>query len=150
PLRAARLTCGEVAVENAAIRLDGRADERLTSVEGELGLRTGALSYGDARLAALAGTGRASWRDGGLTATYDLAGTDLATAEALVARFGLDGSLRTRRSFERIELDTRIDGEGVRPGVALERGLADAVQASEGSLFAPVLERIRRQLAVEG
>ncbi|HEY6816421.1 MAG TPA: YdbH domain-containing protein [Croceibacterium sp.] len=152
PLRFARLACAGqgLAIENGAFQLDGRADERLASVDGEIGLRTGAGSFAGARLAALAGTARATWRDGGLTATYDLAATDLAIAQAAVARLGLDGSLRARRNFERIELESEIDGEGVRPGAVLDRTLAEAAATAGDTLFGPLLDRVRRQLAAEG
>ncbi len=152
PLRYARLACGEqgLVAERGAIQIDGRADQRLTSFDAETSLRGGAMRYGGARLAALAGTARLSWRDGGLTARYDLDGTGLATSAAEIARLGLDGSLRTRRYFERVEIDADVDGEGVRPGAALDETLADTADGSRDTLLGPIIARIRNQLAAEG
>src|SRR5688572_13445939 len=152
PLRFARLACPEqgLVAERDAIQIVGRADKLLTSFDAETSLRGGAASYAGARLSALAGTARVSWRDGGLTARYDLEGTGLTTAAADIARLELDGSLRARRYFERVELDADVDGEGVRPGAALDEALAGAVDASRDTLLGPILSRIRGQLAAEG
>jgi hypothetical protein len=152
PLRFARLACDgqDLALERGAIRIDGRADSKLASFDARGGLRTGAATYAGASLAGLSGTTQVSWRDGGLTARYDLAGDGLATALAAVSRIELDGSLRARRNFERIELDADVDGRGVRPGAALDRVLADAAGATRDTLLGPLLDRVRRQLAAEG
>lgn len=151
PLRLASLACAGqgLSVSDAAVDIDGRADELLVRFDGDLGLRTGAVLLAGAELASLGGTARLSWRDGGMTARYDIEGADLSTAPAMMARLGLDGSLRTRRNFERIELDTEVRGEGVRPGAALERTLAGAADAAGDTLLGPIVERIRGQLAAE-
>ena len=152
PVRLARLSCPDQGLNlaDAAIQLAGRADETVKVFEGEAGLRTGAVALGGNRLAALSGTTRFTWRDGGLTARYDLAGTGLATAPAAIARLGLDGWLRARRSFERIELDADIEGDGVRLGDGLEATLASAAEATGDTLLGPILERVRARLAAEG
>ncbi len=152
PLRIAGLACPDtgIAIEGAAVQIDGRADRLLASFEGEAGIRTGALALGDAELASVAGTVRASWRDGALTGSYRGEGTGLVAPQATVARVVLDGAVRTRNGIERVEVDARIDGQGVRPGAAVDRALADSSRAAADTLFAPVLERIRRQLASEG
>ena len=152
PLRIAGLSCPDtgIAIEGAAVQIDGRADQRLVGLEGEAEVRTGALAFGNARLASVAGTFRASWRDGALTGSYRGEGTGLAASQAAIARIALDGAVRTRNGFERAEVDARIDGRGVRPGPAIDGALADASRAAGETLFAPILERIRRQLAAEG
>jgi hypothetical protein len=152
PVRLAGLTCPSQGLEldGAAVQLSARADEALTAFEGEASVRSGPAVLAGARLAALGGDTRFSWRDGGLTARYDLQGTGLDTPQAALARLELDGSLRARRDFERIELDTRIAGRGVRPGEALDAALADAAEASGDTLLGPILDRVRRQLEAEG
>jgi hypothetical protein len=152
PLRFARIACpGQgLAIERGAIQVNGRADKLLASFDAKAGLRTGASSYAGAKLAGLSGTARVTWRDGGLTADYDLTGTGLSTGPAAVARLDLDGSVRARRNFERIEIDAEIAGDGVRPGAALDRALADTADGARGTLLGPILERVRRQLAAEG
>ncbi len=152
PLRVAEAACAEqaFALDDAAMQLTLRADEAMAAFDGSAGLRTGSAAMGTARLAALSGDMRFTWRDGGLTARYALQGTDLDAAQAALAQIGLDGSVRARRAFERIEVDARVAGRGVRPGADFDRTLADAASATEGTLLGPILDRIRRQLAMEG
>lgn len=152
PLRIARLECETqgLSLANAAVQLDGRADKALTGFEGKAGLRTGRAAYGGNRLASLAGTSQFTWREGGLTTQYDLEGRGLATAQAAAARIGLDGWLRTRRSFERIEAEADVEGEGVRLGGGLDAALADAAEATGDTLLGPILSQVRTRLAAEG
>ena len=152
PLRIARLDCeGQgISLANAALQLDGRADKTLTVFEGEAGLRTGRGAYGGNSLASLSGTTRFTWREGGLTTRYELEGRALATAQAAAARIGLDGWLRTRRQFERIEAEADVEGEGVRLGGGLDTALADAAEASGDTLLGPILRQIRSRLTAEG
>lgn len=152
PLRLARLECrGQgIALADAAVQLSGRADKAMTAFEGEAGLRTGRAAYGDNRLAALSGITRFSWREGGLTTRYELAGRELATAQAAAARIVLTGWLRTRRAFERIEADAEVEGEGVRLGSGLDAALADVAEATGDTLLGPILDRVRSRLAAEG
>ena len=152
PLRIGRLDCEEqgISLANAAFQLEGRADKTLTAFEGEAGVRTGRAAYGGNRLASLSGTTRFTWRDGGLTTRYELRGRDLATAQAAAVRIGLDGWLRTRRRFERIEAEADVEGAGVRLGSGLDAALADAAEATGDTLLGPILAQVRSRLAAEG
>jgi len=152
PLRVARLECADqgVSLANAALQLSGRANKTLTAFEGDASLRTGRAAYGANRLASLAGTTRFSWREGALTTRYELEGRELATAQAAAGRIALEGWLRTRRNFDRIELDAEIEGDGVRLGSALDGALANAAEASGDTLLGPILDRVRGRLAAEG
>jgi hypothetical protein len=151
PVRLARLACPEMGLTlaDAAVQLDGRADRTLSVFEGAAGLRTGRAAWGESRLAALAGTTRFTWRDGGLTARHDLVGTDLSTPQAAIARLEVDGWLRARRQFGRIELDSQIAGTGVRVGPGLDATLAEAAQATRDTLLGPILAQVRDRLAAE-
>jgi hypothetical protein len=152
PLRLARLECAEqnISLADAALQLSGRADKTLTAFEGEAGLRTGAAAYGANRLASLSGTTRFTWRDGGLTTRYELRGRNLAMAQVAAERLGVEGWLRTRRQFERIEAEADVESEGVRLGSGLDAALADAAEASGDTLLGPILARMRSRLAAEG
>lgn len=151
PLRLGRLACADqgIALAGTAIQLEGKADKALGVFDGNADLRTGAGEVSGARLASLAGDARFTWRDGGLTSRYRLAGTGLATDQAVVGRLDLDGSLRARRNFDRVELETTVTGQGVRLGQDLDLALADAADGSRDTLLGPILDRIRHQLAAE-
>src|SRR5690606_4840302 len=107
PIRFGRLTCPAqgAEVQSAAVLLLVRADEALAAFEGRAALRSGAAIFGDSRITALAGDSRFTWRDSGLTARYDLHGADFTAPPAAVAQLEIDGALRARRNFERVELD---------------------------------------------
>ena len=151
PLRLAGIDCPEQALtlENAAVQLEARTNEALRVFEGEARLRAGAARFGGNRLAALGGESEFTWRDGGLTARYDLEGTGLDTESATVARLDAEGSLRTRRDFERIELDAELAGQGMRLGEGFDAALAEAERSAGDTLLGPILARMRGALAAE-
>jgi len=152
PLRVSGLSCPDqgLSIRNAAVQVDAKADKLLQVFDGEAGLDVRETAFGDTRLAALGGATRFTWRDGGLTARYDLDGTGLATPQLAASNLSLDGSLRTRRNFERIEVDTEVDGRGIRLGGGFDRALADAASASSDTLLGPILAQVRSRLASEG
>lgn len=152
PLRLAGLQCGGdgISLGAAAIRLGVQADETLSAFEGEAGLQIGPSSIADNRLASLGGTADFSWREGGLTSRYELIGKEVASAQATAVELALDGWLRARRNFDRVEVDAALEGQGVRLGSVPDRMLADAADATRGTLLDPLLSRVRRGLAAEG
>jgi len=150
PVRLGRVACQGVSLASAAVQLDMRAERELAGVGGTAGLRGNGIGYGAQRLAELAGDTQFTWRDGGLTARFDLTGSRLDTPQAAIARLGLDGSLRARRNFDRIELDADVDGQNVRLGSGLDRVLASAAQSTGDTLLGPILARVRTRLAAEG
>jgi hypothetical protein len=149
PLRFGAIRCParRLSLAGGAVQLDGGADEALERFEGQASLRVGAGRWGGAQLAALSGTGDLTWRDGGLTAAYDLSASRPLTAQVSAARIDLQGTIRARRLFERVELDARLDGRDVRPGAGLDDMLADAARASGGTLLGPLLDQARTALA---
>ncbi|KRA83086.1 YdbH domain-containing protein [Altererythrobacter sp. Root672] len=148
PLRLGAISCPDQQVQmaRAAFQVDARADEALKVFEGELGVDVDTMRLTGTQLAGLAGATRFTWRDNGLTARYELAGTDLTTNQVVAARLALDGSLRARRNFERVEIDTKVDGTGVGLGSGLDGVLADAAKSTGDTLLGPILTQIRRQL----
>lgn len=151
PLRLDALTCPDqrLSLESAALQVAARADTALTKFDGKAGLRTGAARLGANRLATLGGESEFTWRSEGLTARYDLDGAGLATGVARAARVGVDGSLRTRRNFARIELDAQLSGQGMRLGEAADAALAGAEKSIRDTLLGPLLARARGALAAE-
>jgi hypothetical protein len=149
PLRLGAVSCPDQQLQlaRAGFQVDVRADEAFQVFEGQLGLDIGATRLAATQLSGLTGTSRFTWRDNGLTARYELAGSGLATSQAVAARLELDGSLRARRNFERIEIETQVDGSGVGLGSGLDGTLADAAKSAGDTLLGPLVEQVRRQLA---
>lgn len=151
PLRLAGLDCPEqgLTMDGGAVQIDARADAALARFEGTASLRAGEARLGANRLAGLGGEAEFTWRDGGLTAGYELEGTGIEAGGVRIAGLNADGALRTRRNFERIELDAELDGRGVRLGEAVDAALATAQRSAEGTLLAPLLARARGALMAE-
>jgi hypothetical protein len=148
PLRFGPVRCPErgLALAGGALQIDGGADEALERFEGQASLRAGAARWGGVQLAGLNGTSQFTWRDGGLTAAYDLSALRPLTSQVSAARLDGQGTIRARRLFERIELDARIDGRDIRPGAGLDAMLGQAARASAGTLLGPLLGQARTAL----
>jgi hypothetical protein len=152
PLRLTSLRCAErgISIRQAVVHLKAQSDEQLARFEGDAQIRLGASAIPQGILASTQGDARFTWRDGGLTARFDLAGRGLVSNEAALTSVRAEGSLRARDHFARFELDAQLNGEGLRLGNGLDGTLADAARSTEGTLLRPLLERVRRLLMVKG
>jgi hypothetical protein len=152
PLRLAALDCPArgLTLAAAGVQLDATADQPLDGVEGKLGLRTGAAALGADRMASLGGTLRFTFRKQALTARYDLAGHDIQTPQAAAASLRLAGVVRGVAGLARWETEGELAGAGLRPGKGFDAALADAQQAGDGTLAAPLLGRMRAALLRQG
>ena len=148
PLRFASLACAGqgVTLGKGAAQLDMAADKALAVFTGKAGLDLSALAINDSRLAGLKGESRFSWRESGLALDFDLAGRNLAVAGAGLGRVGLDGSLRARADFTRIDVSGDVTGADLGMGPGLDQRLAGAVTATDGTLLAPLLRQLRGTL----
>ncbi|RIV88617.1 hypothetical protein D2V17_06920 [Aurantiacibacter xanthus] len=150
PLRFDRLACGEtVNLAKGGVELDVLAASDLAVVSGRAAIATGAGQAPAATVAALNGTSSFSWRESLFTADYRLAARDLVTSEGRFARFEADGFVRARDNFARLEGEGTVEGTGLQPGARPGKLLAEAARSAEGTLFAPLIERINGALASE-
>ncbi|RPF70624.1 intermembrane phospholipid transport protein YdbH family protein [Aurantiacibacter spongiae] len=151
PLRFDRFACpdSQIAMRDAAVQLDLTADARLTHVAADFAARTGGVELASARANGLTGGGEASWRDGVLTARYDLELGAVATPPARMDALALEGRLRASDDFARMETDGDLRGTGVAMGLDLDRTLGDVAEATRGTLLAPLLDRTGLNLARE-
>lgn len=152
PLRVARLDCAAsgLALRDAAVALDAKADKDFAGFDGQGRLQTGALAYGATHANGINGSLTATWRDKKLAARYSLAARGLAAAPAQAALLTAEGSLRGTDGLQHLELQSDLEANGVRMGEGLDRALAGYVRAADGTLLAPILTRIRGALAREG
>lgn len=152
PLRFDGLRCGGengVALDGGKLTLALAAPRTLDRLEGRARIALGPLTAPGARLAALAGGSEFTWRNGGLTASYTLEGRDFASGLVRAAALESEGLLRARRNFARLEIEGDLAGRGLAPAGEVEAALADAEAAGEGTLAAPLVARVRRELARE-
>ena len=151
PVRLGRLDCPDMALalRDAAVQLDASSSAAFDSFEGEAELATGALAYDTTRADGVSGRIRAGWADGGLNATFALAGEQVAVTQAALATLSVDGAYRAREGFARSEIEADVEGTGLRLGPSVDAALAGAVSASQGTLAEPVLRQIRAALERE-
>ncbi|MES2494111.1 MAG: YdbH domain-containing protein [Pseudomonadota bacterium] len=152
PARLGSLDCGTSGprLRDAALGIDGTADQPLDGGTVSLNIAAGAMSVGPARASGLNGKIDATWRKGALTARYDLLGRGLRTPQIDLATLAATGSARARDRFGKTEIDGTVDGGGVRLGEAMGNALARYERAAGESLLAPLLRQTRASLVREG
>jgi hypothetical protein len=151
PLRLRSLDCGpgSLRLGQTSLGLDLRFDRDLAGADGRLGGNARALRYGDLLSGALRLSGKASFRDGQLTASYDLAGEGVSHPQARLASLGAKGTLRAGQGFDRLRFETDFEGRGFQPGAALDRALAGAARSAEGTFAGALLRKLRGALERE-
>lgn len=150
PLRLAEVRCANGAsLARAAVRLDATIDRRLDGGEASVTLDTGAAAAAGAKVAALTGTGRLTYRRQALTARYQVRAENALAASLVATALQLEGAVRTQNGLGRVELDGSLAGEGLALGQGFDASLASAERAGAGSLVAPILGQIRAALRRE-
>ena len=148
PVRFASLDCegSGLAVRNAGILMDVQAERNLVEYDGNLDFAADSVALADVR-AALSGDGRFTWRDRNLTVRYDLAATDADTPYAAIGNLALQGRVRALGNFAQTEIEGEIAGDNLRMGPEINTAIADAAEATRGTLLEPLLNRIGLNLA---
>ncbi|HKT85794.1 MAG TPA: YdbH domain-containing protein [Novosphingobium sp.] len=151
PLRLASLSCPEQRLQlaRAGARLDLTFDKALDGGEGAIGLAAAEGVFGDSRAHGLAGKAQVRYRERAFNARYELAARGVATSQARIAGLAFDGRARSSAGLERIDIEGDLAGKGIAIGPALDRTLAEAVRAGEGTLIAPLAAQVRTALMRE-
>ncbi|WP_068077867.1 YdbH domain-containing protein [Novosphingobium lentum] len=151
PVRLARLRCdgAGIALDQTAVALDAVADKGFAGVETDARLRGTGLRYGSTTAESLALDGRLAFRGGALTGRVKGDAGGVSTAGAGIALLALDGMVRARDGFGRVEVQGTLDGRGVSQGPAMDAALATTQRSAEGTLVAPMLGQVRAALARE-
>ncbi|WP_324743304.1 YdbH domain-containing protein [Tsuneonella sp. CC-YZS046] len=152
PLRVASLACPQqqMLMRDAAVALDVKGDADLAGLDTKFDWRNGAAGFGQAGLSGINGQGSASWRNDTLALNYDVAARGIESSQIAAALLTGKGSLRGRAGMARLEWESDWEANGVRLGSGLDTGLRDLERSSEGTLLAPMAERIRLALVREG
>lgn len=148
PLRFGRLGCPAAGLQlaDASLQVDGRADRDLKGGEGRGSLLAGPLGLAGLNANGWNGSADATYRNGGLTARYDLIARAPAAAQLVAATASVSGVLRARGDFAHAETEGTIDARGLRPGVALDRQVSAFSRMAAGTLVVPLLNQMRGAL----
>ena len=151
PLRLAQLACedGRVALSDYRIRLIAEASDRLADPTFEARIDGGRTRLADYSASTVFGTVRAQTRTRLATARYSLAARGVESPQALAAVLTAEGQFRASDGFERIQIESAIEGNGLRPGRQLVAAIEMLSDAGGGTLLAPLAQRMAAALRAE-
>ena len=151
PVRLADLSCPEraLALSDYDVQLEVTLDDQLANPAIEASIDGGRSRYGDLAAASLSGTVRAQIRDVVATARYSLAARGAETPQVLAAVLTAEGQLRGSNGFERMEIDSALEGNGLRLGPQSLGALQGLAASGKDTLLAPITRKIADALAAE-
>jgi hypothetical protein len=151
PLRLRSLDCGAGAAQlmNANLGAELRLDRDLAGGQARLSGGTRAARLAEAVASALRLKGSVTYRNGELTAGYDLAVDELAHPQAQLAGFTAGGTVRAGRGFAWLRVESDFSGTGFHPGEGLDRALEQAADSAGDTLLGAVLRKFRGALLRE-
>ena len=145
PVRLGELACPVqgIALSDAALIAEATADADLSGFEGEgrFASKRLALPWGSANGAN--GTLDAVFRDGRLRSRYTLALRGVDAEQVRFAVLTADGTLRTSKGVEQLELQADLEGNGLRIGDSLTSSLAELEDTTAETLLIPLLRKAR-------
>lgn len=152
PVRLLSLNCAgmELRLADATLQTTLTSNDAFDSLEAEIGIDIGATRAAKVTMARLEGTAKAGLGADGLNSTFSFTGRGLSAPQARLPQLAFDGSLRARDSFNRLELQADLEGEGLQPGAELDAALARQERAAADGLFGQLVGRIRSVLMREG
>lgn len=151
PVRMASLDCEELALNlsDYAMDLTVAADARLANPSLEARLEGGRTRYAENSVVALLGTVRAQVRDELTTARFSLAARGVETPQSLAAVLTAEGQLRASNGFERVQIESNLEGNGLRLGRDLIATVETLARTGEGTLIAPLTRKMANALQAE-
>lgn len=151
PVKAAWVRCGQgtFSVQSPSLQIDSVSNDDFSGLNAKGKLRGNALVAGSARGESVAIDGTLSLSHGIYSGRVTGNAGGLRVPGASFGLLGMDGLVRARDGFSRVEFRGAIDGQGLRRGAELERALASAEQGGRGSLISPIVAQIRRALKRE-
>ena len=151
PLRASGIACPEMEFVLADLVADLEAGTNAELTDPSL---TARIDTGNARIAEISsqsmnGTVRAQLRGEGATARYTLALRGAESPQVLAAVLTAEGVARARENFARIEVESDIEGNGLRLGNSSISAIETLASSGEGTLLEPIARRIGNALQAE-
>ncbi|WP_345723770.1 intermembrane phospholipid transport protein YdbH family protein [Qipengyuania vesicularis] len=151
PLRAQSIACGDLdlALSQAVAEIDVTSDAQLSDPQFEVRLATDGASLAGNGAQSLAGTLRAQMREDDMTARYSLAARGVEAPQVLAALLTAEGRIRARDGFARLEVESDVEGNGLRLGQSLVLSI-DGLSTSGGDTFlGPIARRVGNALRNE-
>ncbi|MFA6218283.1 MAG: YdbH domain-containing protein [Erythrobacter sp.] len=151
PLRLASLDCAQrdLALADYAIGLEARLDRELANPTIEARVDGGATRYADYSANGLNGTVHAQLRDGRASGRFSLAGRGVSAPQILAAVLTAKGRARGPLDLQEFEIDSQVEGNGLRPGPQLVEAINALAASGEGTLVAPLANQLGRALQAE-
>ncbi|QYJ06327.1 intermembrane phospholipid transport protein YdbH family protein [Qipengyuania flava] len=151
PARLASLECESagIALQDYAMEVDVTADSRLANPSIEARLEGGESRLATTSASAILGTIRGQMRDDLVTSRFSLAARGVETPQALAAVLTAEGQVRATDGFSRVQLDSTLEGNGLRLGASSVASLRSLSQSGEGTLVAPLVRKLVRALQSE-
>ncbi|WP_375291679.1 YdbH domain-containing protein [Qipengyuania sp.] len=151
PIRFASAQCpaSGLALGDTDIQFEGRSDSAFADLSGRAIIAAGPLRYADYRASGAEATLRANWKNGLLDLRHTIAARGLVSPQVSGALMTVEGTLRATDGLARLETRNRIEGNGLRPGIAFGRSLAKLEQVGAGTFVAPLAQRFAGALARE-
>lgn len=122
-------------------------DVDLSGLEGATEFSAERLKLSSSSAGKLNGKGTFNWRNGQGNLRYDIAASGTTTPYLQLAELKAEGSARIRDSAQKFDLDAALVGDGIVLGHDTDQQLAELQRASDGSLLAPLIARMRGGLA---
>lgn len=151
PLRTGKVSCnnGQVAISRLVAELDTSTNAELADPSVTARIAADEALIGTNRAETLAATVRAQLRGEAMTGRYAIAARGIATPYALAAVLTANGSVRARQSFARVEIESDVEGNGLRPGGDLHALIGGLQSSGDGTLLEPLARRFGNALLAE-
>jgi hypothetical protein len=147
PLRFGGVSCGGATLARADIGTKIALKRDFTAAESDFALRGSGLGLASVTGEGLSGTGRLTWSGKGLALAHDLALTGIAAPQGRLVRLEVKGSWRGEAAGTRGEWQGDLAGTGLGADAMLGEQLAGIEAGVDGTLFAPLLAKLRVGLA---
>ncbi|QKG72774.1 YdbH domain-containing protein [Erythrobacter mangrovi] len=151
PLRLSSLDCVEsgLTIANYAAALEVSLDKELANPTLDARLDGGETRHADYVISGLTGSIHAQLREGAASGRFSLAGRGASSPQVAAAVLTAEGQARGSADLRKLEIDSQVEGNGLRLGPKLIGVINDMVASGEGTLLAPLASQIGRALQAE-
>ena len=151
PLRMASFACAasHIAIGNSDTNLELSSDETFAAVNGQASITADDLKYADVHANGAEFGLRLAWRGDALELKHTVALHGVSMPQAKAALVTLDGSSQASTDLSRLTMHSTLEGNSLRPGAAMQRGLSDLAQTGQGTLLAPIMRKFAQGLMRE-